>query len=259
MPWPVKPGVITASSGKEAKLTNLSLKVSDLKKDFSKFKFGPVNLKISAGECVALLGHNGAGKSTFFQMITGQLDPTEGLIEVLRKKLLPETYEIKKKLGYLPQHLDLPDWVSGEEILSYGAKLYQLPDEVVTNSIKYWEIESYANLPLASCSHGMRKRVGLALANLHQPEFLILDEPFSGLDIAHIKNLSNLILKRKKESRTTILCTHVIPYAAKLCERALLIEAGKITEMADWPGAGFEQRIKIAEDLIFHNGDHAIG
>lgn len=230
------------------------LKVTNVEKTYGgPFNLGPINLEINEGETVALLGKNGAGKSTFFQIITGSMDATSGEVTFLGSKLTPDAFTLKRKLGYLPQNLQLPRWVSGVEILRYGVSLYELPEREkrVNLALKYWDCDWFANRPLAACSHGMQKRIALALATIHEPDLLILDEPFSGLDIYHIRALENIIESRVTQGKATILCTHIAPYAAKICHRALLFESGKMEWLKNWYESDQLTRIGQVESHFF--------
>ena len=231
------------------------LKISDLTKSYGNgnFTLGPISLSISKGEAAALLGKNGAGKTTLFQITTGNTRADEGAVEISGRKMTPENFQLKRKIGYLPQHLELPKWVSGIEILKYAIKLYKLedPDNLLQKSLKYWDCQDFAEKPLASCSHGMQKRLGLALATIHDPPLLILDEPFSGLDLFHIKALEDLIFQRKEKMHSSIICTHIAPYAAKLCDSAFIIENGKIESLESWKEGDYVSKIKKMEARFF--------
>ena len=229
--------------------------MESLEKEYraSGFKVGPINYTLQKGESLALFGPNGAGKSTLFQMITGNLDPTCGAVHLFGEKMATERFDLKKRVGYMPQHLGLPQWVTGEEILSYGAHLYELPNEkkLVAENLSYWDIDGFKHRPIGSCSHGMQKRVSLALATIHTPELLILDEPFSGLDVFHMKALDNLLLERNKKGLTTILCTHIAPYAARLCSSAAILQKGKLEVLKDFKAADAENRVMLVESRFF--------
>lgn len=231
------------------------IQLKELTKKFSSgFQLGPVNLEISKSNTIALLGQNGAGKSTLFQLLTGNLDATSGEIYIFEKRLLPENYLLKRTIGYLPQHFHLPKWVTGLDILRYAASLYELEDaeNKIKDSLKYWDAQSYQKKPLASLSHGMQKRIALALATIHNPQLLILDEPFSGLDLFHIRALENLIEKRQTENKITILSTHIAPYVAKLCKKVYTAEKGKIDELANWSGSSYEEKITLIENHFYN-------
>lgn len=215
------------------------------------FQYGPVSIEVPAGSTVAVFGRNGAGKSTMFQMITGNSDRTSGAVFWGDHKISPEAVDVKRRMGYLPQESDLPAWVTPQEILSWCAKLHQLDSTAVANSLDRWDIRSWSKRPLAACSHGMQKRVGLALATMHDPELLILDEAFNALDILHTRTLELLIRNRAKVGRTTLVSTHTPLLAASLCDSAWIIEAGKLKILPAWVGASLEQRTTLIEDEFF--------
>lgn len=181
------------------------------------------------------------------------MDANSGEVRLREERLTPDTFQVKRKIGYLPQNPVLPRWATGEEILNYAASLYELPNRTtfVKELMSYWDCEYYRNKPLAALSHGMQKRVGLALASMHKPDLLILDEPYSGLDLFHIKALDQLITERQNSKLTTILSTHIAPYTAKLCNRVLIVEAGKISTLEPWQNQNFLDRIDAIESRFF--------
>jgi heme exporter protein A len=231
------------------------LEIKNLTKSFGDvWKLGPVNLTLDSGETCALLGKNGAGKTTMFQILTGNMDAGGGEIRLQGEKLTPDVFQLKRKIGYLPQNPVLPRWASGEEILLYAAGLYEIKDRqhFVNKLMDYWDCAYYRKKPLAALSHGMQKRVGLALASMHDPDLLILDEPHSGLDLFHIRALDDLIGTRHKNHKTTIMSTHIAPYTAKLCDRVLIIESGVVSQLEGWTDQSFVERISAIEARFFH-------
>ncbi len=218
----------------------------------SHFQLGPLSLELEHGDSVALFGKNGAGKSTLFQMMTGHLRPDQGKIWLEGELMQAASFALKRRIGYLPQSLDLPRWVSAFDLLTYVLKLYEIPKlkEVREETLSRWDCHSYAHKPLAACSYGMQKRVGLALATVHKPQLLILDEPFSGLDLYHIKALED-ILEARKGQALTIVSTHVAAYAAKLNDRALTLKDGQMQELPSWGTASFVERIQLMEEQFF--------
>lgn len=231
------------------------LSAAALRKTFTDgegFQLGALSFSVGAGETVALLGKNGAGKTTLFQILTGNLDATDGEVRVAGDKLTPDRPDVKRRLGYLPQNPVLPRWVTGRELLRYAAALYGLPEkDPVEKALTYWDAASYGNKPIATLSYGMQKRLGLALACLHDPPVLILDEPFSGLDLYHIKALDDEIIRRGATGRATVVSTHVASFAARLCSRALILDAGKMTELAGYQAAPLLSRIEKIEAAFF--------
>lgn len=232
------------------------IEIQSVTKKFSKggFCLGPIQLKLAGGDTLALLGQNGAGKTTLFQLLTGNDEPTEGKIFVRGERVTVESFQLKRTIGYMPQHLSLPKWVTGYEILAYAASLYELDESKPEESIRYWDCEDFKDRPLGSCSHGMQKRISLALSTIHNPDLLILDEPFSGLDLFHIKALEELIKKRTASQLATILCTHIAPYAAKLCNRAAIIKSGNMELISGWSPKEAEKNTSLMESLFFSEG-----
>ncbi len=227
--------------------------LSNIGKTFAAgFQLGPCNLQVGRGETLGILGKNGAGKSTLFNLMTANLDPDAGEIVLRGQRLTPEAFALKKSLGFLPQSPVFPPWVSGEELLRYAARLYNLDrEQVVPQTLQRWDCHHYKSLPLALCSHGMQKRVGLAVATLHDPQLLVLDEPFSGLDVFHLRTLHNLLATRQQQQLSNVLSTHILPLAAQLCDRVVVLKNGNMHQPPDWGQQDNEARLAALEQLLF--------
>ncbi len=225
----------------------------NLQKSYGNFTVGPLDVGFFGGVTVALLGKNGAGKTTLFEMLSGHLDCSQGQIFLEGHRVTPEATGLRRRLGYLPQHPRLPLWVTSHDLLQYAAALYQLPDrqDIVAAAERYWDCLSYSHKPLGALSYGMQKRVGLALATLHDPTVLILDEPHSGLDIFHSRALDDAIKNRAKKGQISIISTHVAAFAAGVCDRVIALEAGLIEELPLWGQADFLRRIQLIEQRFF--------
>ncbi len=231
------------------------IEFKELEKSYtSGFSFGPFSSTVNKDSTVAVLGRNGAGKSTLFNILTGCMDATNGSIHVENSRVSPVNTDLKKKFGYLPQNTHLPQWLSAVDILEYAQTFYQAESYDLGDILQYWDCTTYKNKPMASLSHGMQKRVGLASATFHNPEILILDEPFSGLDIFHIKALKDLIKNRSKNNTTTFVCTHIAPYAAELCDQAWFIKDGHAESIKNWTELSFDEKIQSFERALF---DHS--
>lgn len=227
--------------------------INELRKEFiGAFTLGPLNFSIKKGETIAILGHNGAGKTTLFQLLTGNIYPSEGSILFQSQKLTPDNSQIKKNIGYLPQALNFPKWVNGNDLLDYFTALLQMKNrrQAILEQFDRWDCQSFKYKPLAACSHGMQKRIGLAISSIHNPSLLILDEPFSGLDLYHIRNLTKLIKDRQISQQATLLSTHIIPYAADLCQRAFIIQKGKLQAVQNWHNLSYTERINAIEEKL---------
>ena len=230
------------------------LQTTQLSKSFApRYLLGPVDLGLAAGETIGVIGKNGAGKSTLFQLLTGNLDASSGEVRLDGHKLTPDTPQIKRMIGYLPQDPVLPRWATGREVLGYGARLYELNDiaKRVPAAEAYWDCGSYRQKPLSTLSYGMQKRVALALATIHEPRLLILDEPFSGLDLNHIKALEELLAQRRANGLTTVLSTHVTAFCARLCSRVWSLSDGHLDSVEPWLSLTHPQRERAIEDRFF--------
>ena len=232
---------------------NELIRIKNLRKTFSSgFCLKDINFFTEKPTTFCILGKNGAGKSTLFQLMTGNLEPDSGEIRYNGELMLVDHYQIKRKIAYLPQKPALPLWVTPEEVLQYTACLHSLENmkENIKKNLDYWDCKEYSNRSLATCSHGMQKRVSLAITSLYDPEFLILDEPFSGLDLSHIYSLENYIERRKKEQKTTLLSTHIAPYAAKLCDEAYLLSHGELKKIDIWATSSYEDRLTLIRNYF---------
>jgi len=228
------------------------LKVKNLTKQYpSGFKLGPLSLELKPGSTVAVFGQNGAGKSTLFSILTGNADRSAGDAYWNNQKISPEAVGLKKRMGYLPQESDLPQWVTPLEIIRWNAALHDLSKAAVDEALTTWDAEGWSQRPLKACSHGMQKRIGLALATMHNPDLLILDEAFNALDILHARTLELLIRRRSHQGLTTLISTHTPLLAASLCDRAWILSRGSLEEVTDWPTQPLEQRVHTIEQRFF--------
>lgn len=222
------------------------------KKRGDHFLLGPIDLSFDMGRNTVIFGRNGAGKSTFFELVTGQTDSDEGFVFLNEKKISPQNYELRKAIGYLPQEFKLPPWVTPEEILLYAAHLHELvnPRKLVDERLDYWGCHEFRRRPLIHCSYGMQKRVALALAELHSPSVLILDEPLNGLDIEYAASLEERIRLRRAMNLLTILSVHSPHFAAKNCDQAWMMDKGQLRVMENWEGSSLLDRIEHIERLF---------
>ena len=230
------------------------IRVHNLSKSYPQgFILRADDFTLQAGEIVGVLGANGSGKTTLFDLLTANSDASDGEIWWDQERLTPEKYLLKRQIGYLPQNILLPKWVTGQEVLTYAALLHQIPQprEHVQRAMEFWDCVSYRKRPLAACSFGMQKRIGLALATLHDPTFLILDEPFSGLDLFHIHALEQAIQARQKAAKTTLLSTHVLPYVVQACARVFILDEGRVSEFSNWAEKASHEKTASIEQHFF--------
>src|SRR5918997_4482516 len=145
-----------------------------------------VNLRVERGQFFGFLGPNGAGKSTTIKMLTGLLQPTSGSVRVLGRDLAAETLEVKRRIGVVPEDLNLFERLTGAEMLTFTGRMYGLAREATLvrgrELLALMELDTDPRKLVVEYSHGMRKKLSLACALLHRPEVLFLDEPFEGVD-----------------------------------------------------------------------------
>lgn len=209
------------------------------------FRLHPTSLQCAPGEVIGILGHNGSGKSTLFDMLTGTTAPDSGQVTLDSEKISSGFCAGRKKIGYLPQTLVLPDWLSPTDILDFYCSLANSSSEGVERSLKFWGCQKFQSQVVRSMSFGMKKRVALAAATIIDTRALILDEPFSGLDLGHVQTLEDLIRSRRQNSQITVLSTHFIPVAADICDRVYVLKDGKISESLWEPESSLSAQEKI--------------
>jgi len=190
-----------------------------------------IHLDIQKGEILGLLGPNGAGKTTTLRMLTGYLQPTAGRIQVKDFTIGPDTLEIKKRIGYLPESAPLYHDMIVYDYLSYVADIRELKNEPKQSRIhelaQLCALNSVMHKTIGELSKGFKQRVGLAHALMNDPEILVLDEPTSGLDPNQIVEIREIIRKIGRE-KTIILSTHILSEAEATCDRIAIIHQGKI-------------------------------
>jgi ABC-2 type transport system ATP-binding protein len=187
-----------------------------------------VSFAIDSGEIVGLLGHNGAGKTTIMKMLTGYLEPSAGAVQVDGVTVESDPLSVQSSLGYLPESLPLYPELSVVDYLEYAARLRGVdPAVAVRKAIAATELESKALEPISTLSRGFKQRVGVAQAILHEPKFLILDEPTNGLDPSQTQHMRQLI-QRLAESATVILSTHIMQEVDAICGRAIILRGGEL-------------------------------
>lgn len=193
-----------------------------------------VSFSIDKGELVGFLGPNGAGKSTMMKIITGYLQASSGVAFVNEEPVLFENSNIRKNIGYLPEHNPLYTDLYIKEYLELTAGFYKLKNKKkrITEIIELTGLKEEQHKKIGALSKGYRQRVGLAQALIHDPSVLILDEPTTGLDPNQIEEIRNLIRKISKE-KTVLLSSHIMQEVEAVCSRIIIINKGQI--VADGP------------------------
>ncbi|UCH60382.1 MAG: ABC transporter ATP-binding protein [Anaerolineales bacterium] len=206
------------------------IQVEGLTKDYGlRRAIDGISFHASKGEILGFLGPNGAGKTTTMRILTGYMPPTSGKASVAGYDVIERSLEVRRRVGYLPETVPLYPDMTVFEYLKFMADLRHLSqvEDKVDDVLELVHMEDRADGYIANLSKGMRQRVGLAQALLHQPEVLILDEPTIGLDPAQIHEVRDLIQDLGRE-RTILLSTHILSEAQQVCNRVLIINKGKI-------------------------------
>ncbi len=196
----------------------------------SDFAVRDVSFHIPQGEIVGLLGHNGAGKTTIMKMLTGYLEPSMGSIRVGDMNLAEQLRDVQKNIGYLPENCPLYQEMSIIAYLNYCASLRNMDENRRSTRIgtvlEQLDINTRAFDPINTLSRGLRQRVGVAQALLHEPSLLILDEPTNGLDPTQIQHMRGVI-KALAPRATIIISTHIMQEVQAICDRVIIIRDGE--------------------------------
>jgi ABC-2 type transport system ATP-binding protein len=206
------------------------IRVERLTKDYGpKRALDNVSFHADEGEIIGFLGPNGAGKTTTMRILSGYMPPNSGMASVAGFDVIDQSIEVRRRVGYLPETVPLYPDMTVFDYLKYMADLRQVGDieDRVDDVIEKMRIEDRAESYISSLSKGLRQRVGLAQALIHDPQVLILDEPTIGLDPAQIIEVRNLIRELGKR-RTVLLSTHILSEAQQVCNRVLIINNGKL-------------------------------
>ena len=211
---------------------NSMIRVQGLSRNYGNFTaVDNVSFEVGKGEVVALLGHNGAGKTTIMKMLTGYLEPSSGKAVIGGADISEQRRKAQKMIGYLPENCPLYPEMSVIEYLFYHADLYGITEpertSMVGDALRRAKLDERAGQLIGTLSRGFRQRVGVAQAILARPQVLILDEPTNGLDPTQIQQMRDLIRETARES-TVILSTHILQEAEALCDRVLIIRNGSL-------------------------------
>jgi ABC-2 type transport system ATP-binding protein len=192
---------------------------------------GPVSFEIKDGETVGFLGLNGAGKTTALRLLACDLRPSSGTIEVGGVDAIAEPHEVRKRIGFLPENPPLYMDMSVIDYLTFAGELRKMtrPElkRRLPDVLELTDLTEVAGDTIGTLSHGYRQRVGLAQAIIHQPKFLILDEPTRGLDPVQIVEMRNLI-HDLKQNHTVLISSHILTEISQTCDRLLVLGRGRM-------------------------------
>lgn len=191
-----------------------------------------LSLDICAGDIYGFIGHNGAGKTTTIKAIAGIIDFEEGDILIDNISIKEQPLRCKKQMAYIPDNPDLYEYLTGIQYLNFIADIFevtkQVREEYVQKYADAFELTSFLGDLISSYSHGMKQKLALISALLHQPKLLILDEPFVGLDPRASLLLKSIMKDLCRQGTAIFFSTHVLEVAEKLCNKIAIIKNGKI-------------------------------
>ena len=208
----------------------MSIKVNNITKLYGTQKaLNNISFEIGTNEIVGFLGPNGAGKSTMMKILTCYIPPSEGSASVCGFDTNNQSIEVRKQIGYLPEHNPLYLDMYVKEFLEFIGGLYKIKNtkERVKEMIEATGLQVEQNKKIGALSKGYRQRVGLAQAMIHDPKVLIMDEPTTGLDPNQLEEIRELIKKLGKE-KTVMLSTHIMQEVEAVCDRVIIINKGEI-------------------------------
>lgn len=206
------------------------LEIKNLTKYFGiKKAVDNVSFKVEEGHILGVLGKNGAGKSTIFRMILNILEPDEGEVLYNGQKI---DHSISDRIGYLPEVGSLIDSYTVYEQCIYYGKMKSMKSEYIKNNmfelLEQFGIVEYANMKIKELSKGNKQKIQFIISLLHNPDLIILDEPFSGLDPVSVEYFKRIILQLKDQGKTIVFSSHIMSQVEMLCEDVLIINDGKV-------------------------------
>ena len=207
------------------------VKAIDMAKKYGDFiALHPLNVEVHAGEFFGVFGPNGAGKSTFIKLLTGQLRPSKGRIEVLGVNAVSDPQKVKANIGIVPESESPPSFLTPVEFLEFVAKLRSVEriDDSVEHWIDWFGLDEKRDTMCKDLSKGQRQKVMLSAAFIHKPKLLFLDEPFANLDPIYQRKCRQWLLEHVKNGGTIFLCSHVLEMAERMCNRLPIINNGKV-------------------------------
>ncbi len=194
-----------------------------------------LTLTVASGELFCLLGPNGAGKTTTIKLLAGLLRPTQGSIRISGFDVASEYLQAKRRMSYVPDQPFLYDKLTGREFLEFVGNIYSVDRQVLRERVErlvaLFECQEYIDELTESYSHGMKQRVVMASALLHEPEVIVIDEPLVGLDPWSARIVKDILQRRAREGRTVFLSTHTLSVAEEIATRIGIVNRGKLVAL----------------------------
>ena len=225
------PVVVVENLKKTFKLSKKQQKIEKTQNDL-KVAVDDISFKVNKGEIFGLLGPNGAGKTTTLRMLATLIKPDSGNAYICGKSVVGQDEDVRRIIGFLTSELKLDDFFTPNYLFDFFSDLYGVEPEIKTKRkyelFKQFGIDKFAEVKLANLSTGMKQKVSLVISIVHDPEFIIFDEPTNGLDVLTAKVVTDFLLQLKNQGKTIILSTHIFSLVEKLCDRVGIIIDGKL-------------------------------
>lgn len=204
-----------------------------------------VSFSVPEGTFFGCFGPNGAGKSTLLKVLTGQIDPTEGEARILGMDVRGNGIKIRERVGIVPEVESPPSYLTAYEFLYFVAEVRRIDDieARIERWLDFFDLKATKGTLCKDLSKGMRQKVMLSAAFIHEPQLLFLDEPFVNLDPIYQHKLREYLLELREEGRTIFLCSHILGIAQKLCQDMVILNHGKVV------AAGSVAELTRNEDL----------
>lgn len=208
-----------------------AIEATDVTMDFGGMKaLDKVSISVEAGDTFGFFGPNGAGKTTLLRILTGQLEPTSGSVRVLGVDVVKEPIRVKELVGIVPEVESPPTYLTAHEYMYFVGKVRKLDDleARIDKWLAYFDLESKKGTICKDMSKGMRQKLMLASAFIHEPKLLFMDEPFINLDPIYQKLLREYIEEYVSNGGTVFLCSHILEIAERLCNRLAIVNLGRV-------------------------------
>jgi ABC-2 type transport system ATP-binding protein len=210
-----------------------AVSIENLVKSFGELvAVNDVSFQVTEGEIFGLLGPNGAGKTTTLKVLMGLLDPDSGTAEVFGVNSHDQPVEVKRRVGYVPEEQQLYDSLTPRELFEFIASVRgldpQRTEKRIKEFVKALDFEKYFDNMIVTLSQGNKQKTMLIAAMLHAPKLLILDEPFSGLDVRTAKIMKDIVKIHAENGGAVLLSTHIMEVAELMCDRVAIIDEGKL-------------------------------
>lgn len=208
-----------------------AIEVRGLSKSYGeKLALDSVTFEVEEGTFFGCFGPNGAGKSTLLRLLTGQIQPSAGQATVLGIDCATQGLEVKRSIGIVPEVESPPSYLTAWEFLYFTGKVRKVDDleKRIDRWLDFFDLQEARGTLCRDLSKGMRQKVMLASAFIHEPKLLFLDEAFINLDPIFQKRLRDYLLKLRSEGRTIFLCSHILEIAQRLCQEVIVLDKGRL-------------------------------